>query len=85
VSARSIVGRLAVSAAPTHRLGMGGVALALLLAAEFTLVLRLRGLSIPEYVASMDPVSGSIYAAALGAFAVMPLLVARSRHRRDRR
>jgi hypothetical protein len=37
----------------------------------------LRGLSIREYVAGLDPVSGTVYFAMLGAFAVMPLLVAR--------
>jgi len=40
---------------------MGCVALGLLLAAEFTLVLWLRGLSISEYLASRDPVSGTVY------------------------
>ena len=63
---------------------MGGVALALLLIAELTLVLRLRGLSIAEYVASRDPVSGSIYAGMLGVFAVMPILVGRDGSARDR-
>jgi hypothetical protein len=83
VAARTMVRRLAVPASPLHWLGMGCVALALLLTAEFTLVLRLQGLSIPEYVAGRDPVSGLVYAGMLGAFAIMPLLVARSRGRRD--
>ena len=82
VAARWTVRRLAVPVVPARRLGMGCVALALLLTAEFTLVLRLRGLSIPEYIASLDPVSGPVYAGTLGAFAVMPLLVARSRRGR---
>jgi type IV secretory pathway TrbD component len=56
---------------------MGGVALGLLLAAEFTLVLWLRGLSIDEYVASRDPVSATVYYVMLGVFALMPLFVAR--------
>jgi hypothetical protein len=43
VAARSIVRSLAVPAAPARRLGMGCVALTLLLTAEFTLVLRLQG------------------------------------------
>jgi hypothetical protein len=75
VAARAIVRRLAIPPAP--RLGMGGVALALLLIAEFTLVLRLRGLSIAEYVAGRDPVSGTVYAGMLGVFALMPSLVGR--------
>ena len=56
---------------------MGCVALGLLLVAEFTLVLWLRGLSIGEYLASRDPVSGTVYYVMLGVFAIMPLLVAR--------
>jgi hypothetical protein len=54
VAARAIVRRLAIPPTPAPRLGMDGVALALLLIAELTLVLRLRGLSI-EYVAGRDP------------------------------
>lgn len=77
VAARAIVRRLAIPPAPAPRLGMGGVALALLLIAELTLVLRLRGLSIAEYVAGRDPVSGTVYAGMLGVFAVMPSLVGR--------
>ena len=84
VAAPAIVRRLAIPPAPARRLGMGGVALALLLIAELTLVLRLRGLSIAEYVASRDPVSGSIYAGMLGVFAVMPILVGRDGSARDR-
>jgi hypothetical protein len=77
VAARWIIRRLAVPATPSSRLGMGCFALGLLLAAEFTLVLWLRGLSISEYFAGRDPVSGTIYYVMLGVFAVMPFFVAR--------
>ena len=77
VTARWIVRRLAVPPTPSSRLGMGGIALSLLLVAEFTLVLWLRGLSIKEYLAARDPVAGTVYYVAFGVFAVMPLLVAR--------
>jgi len=77
VTARWIVRRLAVPPTPSSRLGMGGIALSLLLVAEFTLVLWLRGLSIKEYLAARDPVAGTVYYVAVGVFAVMPLLVAR--------
>jgi hypothetical protein len=77
VAARWTVQRLAVPPAPVPRLVMGGIALALLLAAEVALILGLWGLSVPEYVTSLDPVSGPVYAGALGALAVMPLLVGR--------
>jgi hypothetical protein len=62
---------------PADRLVMGGVALVLTLAAEFGLVLQLRGLSLQEYFASRDPVSGTAYYLMLGVFALMPLLVHR--------
>lgn len=58
-------------------LSVGVVALALMLAVEFTVVLQLRDLSIPEYLASRDPVSGTVYYVLLGIFAVMPLLMFR--------
>jgi len=75
LAARWTVRRLAVSLTPSRRLGMGFVALGLLLVAEFTLVIWLRGLSISEYFASRDPVSGTVYYLMLGVFAIMPLLV----------
>ena len=77
IAARWIVRRLAVPSTPSCRLGIGCVALGLKLVAEITLVLRLRGLSISEYLANRDPVSGTVYYVMLGVFAVMPLLVAR--------
>lgn len=76
-AARWIVRRLAVPSTPSSRLAMGGLALGLMLTAEFTLVLWLRGLSIRDYFATRDPVSGTVYYVMLGVFAVMPLLVAR--------
>jgi hypothetical protein len=77
VVAQWLVERLAVPPALSDRLGMGCIALSLLLVAEFTLVLRLRGLSISQYLASRDPVSGTVYYLMLGVFAIVPLLVAR--------
>jgi len=77
LAARWTVRRLAVPSVPSARLGMGFVALGLLLVAEFTLVLWLRGMSIREYLASRDPVAGTAYHVMLAVFAVMPLLVAR--------
>ncbi len=77
VVVRWIVRRLAVPSAPLSRLRMGCIALALVLIAEFTLVLWLRGLTIAEYFASRDPVSGTVYYVVLGVFAIMPLLVTR--------
>jgi hypothetical protein len=48
-----------------------------MLAAEFGFVLTLRGLSIREYFAIRDPVSGFVYALSLVLFALLPLLVSR--------
>jgi hypothetical protein len=76
-SARWVVRRLAVPPETLSRIGMGMLALVLLLALEFTLVLWLRGLTIREYFAGRDPVSGTVYYAMLGVFAVMPLFVVR--------
>ena len=76
-AARWTVRRLVVPSTPPARLGMGFVALGLVLVAEFTLVLWLRGLTIREYFASRDPVAGTVYYVMLAVFAVMPLLVAR--------
>jgi hypothetical protein len=77
VAAQWIVRRLAVPSTPSSRLGMGLVALGLVLVAEFTLVLWLRGLSISEYLESRDPVSGTVYYVMFGVFAIIPLLLAR--------
>ncbi len=77
VAARWVVRRLAVSAGAASRLGMGCFALVLMLGAEFTVVLGLRGLTIRQYLSSRDPVSGTVYYIVLGVFAVMPMLVQR--------
>ena len=77
VAAWWTVRRLAVPSSPASRIGMGGIALGLLLVAEFALVLWLRGMSISDYLATRDPVSGTAYYLMLAVFAIMPLLVVR--------
>lgn len=62
------------------RLAAGVFALTLLLGMELGLVLKLRGLAFAEYVAERDPVSGVVYVASLGFFAVAPALLGRFRH-----
>jgi hypothetical protein len=73
-AARWIILRLGLAFTPSARLGMGFIALLLLLVAEFGFVLWLRGQTIPEYWASRDPVSGTVYYVMLAVYAAMPLL-----------
>lgn len=77
LAARWTVRHLGVPQAPSRRLGIGFVALGALLVAEFTVVLSLRGLSIRDYLATRDPVSGTVYIVMLEVFTIMPLFVAR--------
>jgi hypothetical protein len=79
LAARWTVRRFHVAPTSRARIGMGLVALGLLLCAELTLVLGLRGLSIAEYVASREPVSGTVYILLLVLFAAMPALIVRSK------
>lgn len=74
-AARWVVRRLTLPPAVPARLGMGLGALALMLAAEFGFVMRLRGMTIGDYIATRDPVSGAAYALGLALFGLMPLLV----------
>lgn len=77
LAARWVVRRLGVPPQAAGRLAVGGLALGLMLVAEFSLVLFLRGLAIREYFESRDPVAAIVYYLALGIFGVMPLLVGR--------
>lgn len=79
VSAKCLVHRLSIKSG-LHRLTMGSVALVLLLLAEFTFVLWVRGLTIKTYFATQDPVSGTVYLITLVLFALMPLLFRRQSH-----
>ena len=72
-AARWIVRRHRLGPRPAWRIGAGVIALALLLAAEFGLVLQLQGGTLAGYLGSRDPVSGSVYAAMLIVFALSRL------------
>lgn len=72
-----VVRRLSLPPTVAARLGPGLVALGLLLAAEFTVVLKIQRLTLAQYIAGRDPVSGTVYVLMLMVFAVMPLLVAK--------
>jgi hypothetical protein len=77
LAARWVIRRFAIPRTPSKRLAVGFIALGLLLALEFSVVLWLRGLTISEYLAGRDPISGTAYYVMLGIYAIMPLLVAR--------
>jgi len=77
VAARWTLVHLSVPSVSSARLGMGCIALILMLVAEFGFVLWIRGLSIRQYFATRDPVSGTMYYVMLAVFAALPLLVVR--------
>jgi hypothetical protein len=79
LAARWTIRRFRVPLSTGSRLVMGVVAFALLLAAEFALVLPLRGLTLEQYFATRDPVSSVAYYASLVLLALMPLIVERKR------
>jgi hypothetical protein len=72
-----IVRRFAVPSTLAPRLVVGLAAVALLLVAEFALVLPLRGLAFEDYLASRDGITAAAYYASLGVMALAPLVVAR--------
>ncbi len=78
LAARLVIRRLGLATPSRTRLAVGLVALGLMLLIEFTIVLWLRGVTVREYLQTRDPVSGLVYFASLGAFAVMPLFVGRT-------
>ena len=64
---------------------VGGVfALVLLVGAELTLVLGMRGLTLQQYIASRDPVAGAAYVAALCLFMLAPAAAAWRSHGGER-
>ncbi len=75
--ARWVMSCFAVPQEAATRLAIGAIALALALLTEFTVVLRLRGLSMTEYFATRDPLSGTVYYLSLGLFALLPVLLMR--------
>jgi hypothetical protein len=75
VAAKRVIKWLAVPSILTTRIGMGAFALILLLAAEFGIVLWLRGMSLAEYFETRDPLTGSIYYFSLLIFAALPVIL----------
>jgi len=77
LAARWVIRRFAVPYQPSRRLAMGCAALGLMLLAELSLALWLRRIPLREYLATRDPVSGTVYYILLVVFALMPMLVGR--------
>ncbi len=74
-AARFTTKHIAQSLSSSSLFVVGCVALCLLLLVEFTVVLAIRGMTVAEYLASRDPVSGTVYVISLALFAIMPLVV----------
>jgi hypothetical protein len=75
VSARWIISPFEVAPALPKAIGIGLVALAILLPAELARALWLRGLPLREYVASFENIPGVISLVLFLLFAAMPALV----------
>ena len=77
LSARFIAKRFALPATSSIRFPVGFLALCFLLSAELLLALAIQKRSIGKYIASHDPVAGSVYLIMLVLFALMPLIITR--------
>ncbi len=78
-----VVRRFSLPHAASIRLRVGVLALGLMLVAEATLALALQYRTLSDYVASRDPVSGGVFVAMLVLYALMPLVVAQTRRRKE--
>ncbi|MGE3978869.1 MAG: hypothetical protein AB7F94_14975 [Nitrospira sp.] len=75
IGARWVVDRFTLPPLPGIRLGVGLVALCLMLISEWTVIQTLQSLSVEGYVTSQDAAVGTIPVGALGVLTVMPFLV----------
>ena len=79
LAARYVVRRFDLPASLSVRLQVGFAALAMSVLAELLLATVLQGRSLVQFIASRDPVSGSVYLIMLLLFALMPSILARMR------
>ncbi|MCC6409385.1 MAG: hypothetical protein IT453_19660 [Planctomycetes bacterium] len=79
LGAHETVRRFRLAGERGRAVAVGLLALACLIAAELGVVLATSDRSLPEYVASRDPVSGSVYLALLVVFAGLPAAFTRRR------
>ena len=75
LAARYVVRRFALPASLPLRLRVGFAALTMSVAAELLLATVLQGRSLVDFIASRDPVSGSVYLGMLLVFALMPAIL----------
>jgi hypothetical protein len=75
IAARHIVRRYALDRDVGIRLQVGFLALALAVSAELLLATLIQSRSIAQYIASRDPVSGSVYILLLLLYALMPAML----------
>ena len=80
MAARHVVRRFNLSSSLSVRLKVGFAALAMSVLAELLLAAALQSVSVAQYIASRDPVSGSVYLGVLLLFALMPSILARAQH-----
>ena len=79
LAARYVVRRFDLPASLSVRLQVGFAALAMSVLAELLVATVLQGRSLVQFIASRDPVSGSVYLVMLLLFALMPSILARMR------
>jgi uncharacterized protein len=79
IAAKWIVRRFQLPPDVGSSLTAGVIAFGLALLFEFGLVLKLRGLTLAEYLEARDTIAAIVYYALLVLFALMPLLVQRGR------
>jgi hypothetical protein len=81
LAAQYVVRRFDLPVRLLVRLQVGFAALAMSVLAELLLATMLQGRSLVQFIASRDPVSGSVYLIMLLLFALMPSILARVRGR----
>lgn len=74
LAAGHVLSRFLQIRTPGSSLLVGFIALAMLVLAELLLAVVMAGRGVGAYIASRDPVSGSVYLGMLVLFAVMPAL-----------
>lgn len=77
LASADVIRRFELPPRPAIRLTTGLLALALLVTAELLLAVALADRTLGQYLASRDPVSGTVYLGMLVLFAALPLLRSR--------